>query len=224
MKRGIPRRAPGGRNQLRLAADRVQQVARQREVEHLLHHDVLDAGRGRLVAPVGQRPARAQVRRDRRPLDLDRGLEVLSQVLDPRDRHRQPQVVAEGFDAAQRERGHRERRVRGRDRRQAAAADQIEVLVVPAALVRVHHRVVRLRAHPVRAHVVACAVVRVRLPVVGQVAGIGRPVLGRVRRPEVVEELGPQLPGGGHAGARVVVDVVLDPRARDAERVAGRRR
>ena len=41
-ERRVRGRLPAWRDELRRSAERVQDVGREREVEHLLHHDVLD--------------------------------------------------------------------------------------------------------------------------------------------------------------------------------------
>ena len=66
-----------GHVELRRAADRIQDVRRERQVQHLLEEDAVDHLDGLRVVSVLDRVQRAEVGRERRVLELDRPLQVL---------------------------------------------------------------------------------------------------------------------------------------------------
>ena len=151
-----------GCGQVGRAADGVEDVRGQREVQHLLDRDDAEDVVGVGVGAGVDRVERRQVRRDRGVLELQRRVQVAGAA------RRRVVICGEGIRslpsavgrcsvdavsvgagsrivvrAPEAERGEGQRDVGRADRGHAAAADQVEVLVVPGALVGVHHGVAR---------------------------------------------------------------------------------
>ena len=76
--------------EVRRPADGVEDVGREREVQHLLDEDAVDDLDGLLVRAVLDRVERGQVRRQRRVLELDGPLQMLLEVFARLDRHGRP--------------------------------------------------------------------------------------------------------------------------------------
>src|SRR5262249_51533357 len=88
-ERRIRRHDPGV-VEVRRPADRVENVRREREVQHLLDEDAVDDLRRLRVRALPDRVEGCEVRRQRRVLELDRPLEVLLEILARLDRHGRP--------------------------------------------------------------------------------------------------------------------------------------
>ena len=84
------RRDDSGVVEVGRAADGVEDVCRERQVQHLLDEDAVDDLHRLLVRSVLDRVERGQVRRQRRVLELDRPLKVLPEVFDGLDGHGRP--------------------------------------------------------------------------------------------------------------------------------------